>query len=391
MRLFIEQTFPDSMFSGAILIMHKYSTQFPKLSHLRSTARSNHLHRGELASWFVVLWVGLLTCFCGARGETGPCELQLLAVFEHAFGDQGTPMVTVTLDGREQKFRLDFSADWSGIGHAEASAAGEPKTLSSNVGAYYGRYKINQFLAVKILKIGGITLSNAQFLVVPPNSDSNLPSDHNVLGQQIFAKLDVELDPLNDRIRILKHSNCAKIPTVWYANNYAVQEFDRRSGAYQIQMSGSLENASERMSVSYNQMLSSIRASSVRGEFGIDADADFEKPFLHQFSSLTIGDDIKFNKPILKIIPTHSKNSKNNDIPHTQITIGLRELLYLHVLISFSDETIIASSVFDEIAAAKAQAEANGTPLPDFESALARIRLWRAGFLNSGKAEEAKD
>lgn len=368
------------------------------ISLVSYTVRGKNRRAGGLVLWLGALCIGVVTCLCEARGDTDNCEIKLLGVFEHAFDDQGVPLITGMLDGKERKFGLDFASDWSGIWQAEASAIGEPKSLPNNIGAYYGGHRLNQILKVKELRLGGVVLENSQFLILPPDAITDPQLPPIVLGQQSFADLDLDLDPLNNRIRLLKHKNCANTPRLWHAHDYAVQDFERRFGMYQIQLTGSLDNEQERISISFDKQLSTISASAARERFDFDMTADFKTIFLHKFSTLTIGDEIKFISPTLKVLPASkgnisnsSKGNGNNDVPHSQITIGLRELLFLHLLISFSDRTIVASSIFDEIAVAKEEAEKNGTAPPDFELALARIRGWRAGFLNSVKAEQAKD
>ena len=276
----------------------------------------------------------------GARAED--CTHAPLARLALIPNDDGTPVVSLRLDGVERNVLLDTGGFWSLI---DPSIAWSYRHHRSSLVGQLGLQGIPLTKAVTVpsIEIGSGKIHDVDFFEAPPGY---IPTAAT-LGANWLGHWDVEIDPAARQATFFPLSHCRDEIMNWPHRDAAVLPvtIDRgeRLVSIPLELDGKMLKAlidtgspETFLSARAAQSLFGIEPDSSAMETNIDRSGKPREVYRHRFHALRMG-DIVFNDPWLVIAPMAGNNP--------DIILGMHDLASLHLYFAYGEQKLYASTV----------------------------------------------
>jgi predicted aspartyl protease len=220
----------------------------------------------------------------------------------------------------------------------------------------YG-HKINEVAIAPTVTIGPLKIEDTEFLVTSMSYD---PEAVGALGPNVLRPFDIELDFAGRKVNFFTQDHCPGRVVYWTNSGSGHVPFSydpSRHISFTSVLDGKeintiLDTGAPNSLISApaaHQMYDLTTTSpGVDEQSGTRADGTRWQAYFHRFNSLAIG-AVSISNPILQIIPDSVArnaqdpfaNADHDPTAHlTPLVLGLRELQYLHMYISYKEKVI---------------------------------------------------
>jgi Aspartyl protease len=164
--------------------------------------------------------VGLALCFWGPAALADGCGLEQVAAVKMIVTDSGRVQIPVEIDGIKVQMAVDIGRGISGIWTAATASLGlTPKATIKRGVLLIDGTPVTDTVSVASLQIGNARWANIAILAIPGSGQfSQMPSEDDVvgiLGQDMFANVDLELDFGAHQIRLYSQKHCPGQVVYW--------------------------------------------------------------------------------------------------------------------------------------------------------------------------------
>jgi clan AA aspartic protease (TIGR02281 family) len=292
-----------------------------------------------------------------ARAEE-PCVLKSYGSIKFETDDKGHIYVPATVAGRATHLQLDTGAYWSILRRDLAEAQG----LKIGAALYFDLYDLAgdklQNMTSADVKLGSLGYGETEFFVGNPIEGSSIDEEGGLIGHNMLAKIDVEIDNAGKTITLFSQDHCKGVGVHW-ADEAVTLNFRKapaeaplgwhikRVNKNQIDMpivAADLEGEAVTILFDTGATHTSIDLGHAKRKFGIGPDTPGVVPagkiftangnavdaYKYTFKSLSIS-GIKFeNVPV--ILADLNEEAK--------VLLGMNELKKLHLYFAFKDGMI---------------------------------------------------
>lgn len=219
----IRATASDTLMRAASRIlmtaMLQYQDKWKLLAELDSMGRLQSLNVGGSDRAGVELWSSAFSKV-PPRKMSFPSSVTMLPLI---LSISGTPMIPVTINGKEHVFWLDTGASMSIVSSAVAEECGMKPLISDTLEVVTTTGRVPaQAGAVSRLQLGGIDISNSTALIVASErmqvrsgDETGLPVAvpiDGVIGYDIISRLDLRIDYVKKRVMLGRPEVNARLP-----------------------------------------------------------------------------------------------------------------------------------------------------------------------------------
>jgi tetratricopeptide (TPR) repeat protein len=262
--------------------------------------------------------------------------------------DDGTPVVSLRLDGTPRTVLLDTGGFWSLI---DPSITRGYRHRRSGIVGQLGLQGIPLTKAVTVpsIEIGSERISDVDFFEEP----SDYIPTAATLGANWLSRWDVEIDPAARQATFFPPSHCRDEIMNWPHSDSAVipVTIDRRERLVSIPLE--LDGRPLKAIIDTGSAETFLSARAAKTLFGIEPDPSavetsndrLGKPreiYRHRFHALKMG-DIVFNDPWLVIAPMVGNNP--------EIILGMHDLASLHLYFAYHEQRLYVSTARGDAAA----------------------------------------
>lgn len=286
------------------------------------------------------------------------CELKAYGTVAFETDDTGHIYIPATIAGRATRLKLDTGAYWSVLRRDLAEAQG----LKIGAALYFDLYdlagdKMTNMTTADV-KIGTLGYGDTEFFVGKPIEGSSMDKDGGLMGQNMLAKIDLEIDNAGRTVTFFSQDHCKGAGVHW-ADEAVTLNFKKKpahapigtklkkADKNQIDMpivAADMEGETVSILFDTGATYTSIDLAHAKRKYGIGTDTPGVVPFgkmytangnavdayKYTFKSLTIS-GIKFeNVPVVL--------SDMND--ESKVLLGMNELKKLRLYFAFKDGMI---------------------------------------------------
>jgi len=255
-----------------------------------------------------ILCVSVLFALAGSPALSAEdCHLQQLVSLPISTLSNGDIVVPVMVAGSERKFEIGLSAPYSAIlGSLADEKKFSPANTSRNFKATLAGEKVTSRVNVGDFSLGPVHGGNFPMLRIEHNSSGD-PVFGGVLGLDLFAGFDVELDLRHHKLNLFSQKHCTG-NVVYWASSYAAVPLEM-DPLHHFSLRMKLDGVSLLVDLDAEEGSAMMGTNSVRRYFGLEAPnlkpdpppATGPQTYTYPFKSLTIG-DIAIANPKIEII-----------------------------------------------------------------------------------------
>jgi tetratricopeptide (TPR) repeat protein len=281
----------------------------------------------------------VLIATAGARAED--CTREPLARLAMIPNDDGTPIVSIRIDGTPRTVLLDTGGFWSLI---DPSIARDYVHHRSRIIGQLGLQGIplSRAITVPSIEIGPDKISDVDFFEEPRGY---IPTAAT-LGANWLSRWDVEIDPAARMVTFFPSGQCRDGIVTWPHADLAEIPVTVDQGQHLISIPLELDGQVLRALIDTGSPETFLSARAAKALFGIDGDPsaaelDIDRAgrrrevYRHRFHALKMG-DIVFRDPWLVIAPMAANNP--------DIILGMHDLSSLHLYFAYREQKLYAST-----------------------------------------------
>jgi tetratricopeptide (TPR) repeat protein len=304
-----------------------------------------------------------------AKADENPCNLKFMPI-PVISNNTGKVLISVKVGDEPAIFQLDTGAAWSMI---REDKIGDARTFRSRITTSgFGGVASDRVVRLPGLTIGLWKVERPGMFVgpVPQGGD---PRVWGLIGDDILATFDIELNFAEDKVNFFFPSDCKERAVYWRNDGIAKIPFSRPMHNILLHMKLDGKNISAILDTgAFNSILNLRAADSLfdlntdepsmkEAGYTVGADGRKVKSYIHQFDKLEIG-GLAFNRPWINIQEFHF-----GDDPF-DLSLGYHQLRGLRLYISYKDHVVYATKasvpVPDDVAADAPSGQAMRTEPP---------------------------
>jgi tetratricopeptide (TPR) repeat protein len=305
-----------------------------------------------------------------ARGED--CTLGQIAELPIEDNEMGSPIVSILIDDQPRDVLLDTGGFWSLLDPAIAKDFRKrPSPVEARLGL--GAIRLNEAVRVPSVQIGPLKATGVDFLVAP----ALYLSVDGTLGANWLSRMDVEIDPVENKVRLFSKDHCEGAVVHWPHQELAVVEFRRDPAQNRITIPMTLDGQEIRALIDTGEPDTVLSLRAAERLFGLKPGSpgvlpngtirgkDGDQPaYRYEFASLDM-DGIVIRNPWLTLSPMAGEGP--------DLILGMRHLRGLHLYFSYGEQRIYATSVTGDMAKRQAENESKGNGEPPHSTQIDRI------------------
>jgi hypothetical protein len=171
----------------------------------------------------LLIYLVLVPASPANAADSKDCQLKQVASLELSGPPNGYLLVPVTIQGTSAFMILNTAQPFSDITEDAASRLGLPiNRIPSGVQVHFGKQSIEKVATATGFSMGNAHFKSADFLVISNDSisagSSNAPVV-GILGMDVFAHIDLELDVKNRKLNLFSQDHCPG-QTVYWSKTY---------------------------------------------------------------------------------------------------------------------------------------------------------------------------
>ncbi len=276
--------------------------------------------------------------------------------------DLGSPIVSILIDNRPRDVLLDTGGFWSLISPMIDRAYPSRK---SGIEGRLGLQGIVLSKAVRVpsIQIGSMRVPDVDFFEEPEGNWETVAT----LGANWLSRLDVEIDPLDNKVRLYPRNNCGGDVVHWPHSDLADLPVSVDRGQNLITIPIVLDGQEIRALIDTGATETYLSQRVAEYLFGLNAGSPGMQPlgpftdkdgislqaYRRQFASLKMG-DIVFDHPWLVIAPMTSSGP--------DMILGMHQLHGLHLYFAYGEKRLFATTARGDIAARQALVNPGTSP-----------------------------
>ncbi len=300
------------------------------------------------------LLVALAALALPVAAQAEGCHLQRAFAVPLIGPATNTPRVAATINGKPAALIVDTGGAWSVL--ASALAQGLPtEKLPPGL----------RFFDAADTAIAGSAVKVESFALAghPPSSMAFLRGEASTLGANVLRDYDAEIDPIEHKLNLFKHSTCDAPPVYWPHSDMAVVPF-RPEDVYLISIEVKLDGKPVRALVDTGSEFSELDDRVARNDFDItptspgteisrqthSATGVAIEEYRHQFHTLEFG-DLTITNPWLRV-GVHGHGFFNAGLG-PPMTIGMSTLAPFHLYIAYEQHRLYLTTAHGDLAAGR--------------------------------------
>lgn len=290
-----------------------------------------------------------MALFASVLAHAADCTHAPLAELPLIPNDEGTPVVSLRIDGTPRNVLLDTGGFWSLI---DPSIARDYSIHRSRVIGQLGLQGIplTRAVTVPMIEIGGKTFRDADFFLEPRGYTPTAAT----LGANWLGSLDVEIDPASGKAVFYPSSHCRDDIGRWPHSELAALPITVDPAQRLITIPLELDGKPIKALIDTGSSETFLSARAAKDLFGIEAPEtvapqnEFEstggarRNYRHHFNTLRMC-DVVFKDPWLVIAPVAGNNP--------DMILGMHDLGSLHLYFAYREGKLYASTVRGDTAA----------------------------------------
>lgn len=181
-----------------------------------------HMNKNSV-SGILLIWLVWFPATALHAAESKNCQLKQYGSLDLSGQPNGYLLVPVTIQGSPAFLALNTASPFSSITEAAASRLGlKIRNIPFGVEVYSGTNPIQKVATATGFILGNTQFQSADFLVISNDAlGANAATDHviGILGMNVFANMDVELDVANKKMNLFSQDHCPG-QTVYWSKTY---------------------------------------------------------------------------------------------------------------------------------------------------------------------------
>jgi len=317
--------------------------------------------------------IGFLAAFAlPVRAED--CTLQQIASLPMIENEQGSPVVSVLIDGQPRTMLIDTGGFWSLLEPRVAALYPVRNTRVQGL-LGLGAIKLSQTVQVPSVQIGPVKIDRVDFFVEPAGYGSGI---EGTLGANWLKVFDVEIDPVENTVTLISQKHCDGGVVHWPHQDVATVpvDFNRAEGRITIPMTLDGKELRALIDTGAAETILSLRAA--ERLFGLKPDSPgvlpngsisgkngrAEPAYRYQFNALEM-DGIAFKNAWLTLAATVGNEP--------DLILGMHQLRGLHLYFAYGEKKLYATTARGDIAARRAAGMPDSAPAARRPDPLDRI------------------
>jgi tetratricopeptide (TPR) repeat protein/predicted aspartyl protease len=288
------------------------------------------------------------------------CTHSPLAELPMIANDDGTPIVSILIDGKPNDVLLDTGGFWSLISPSFARQYGARRSRIEGRLGLQG-IRLNRAVQVPSIQIGSLKIPNVDFFEEPDGYIETAAT----LGANWLGRMDVEINPVDKKVTFFPSNHCRSEIVDWPHSDLAELPVTVDRGQNLITIPLELDGHEIRALIDTGSPETFLSARAAKQLFGIEGDPSametgFDRTggarnsYRHRFQSLKMG-DIVFRDPWVVIAPMVRGDP--------DMILGMHDLSSLHLYFAYREHKLYASTVRGDNAARRL-ADRSATPPP---------------------------
>jgi predicted aspartyl protease len=287
----------------------------------------------------------------GAAAPPTSCKLALLnSIPITVTPDGSSALVTVTINGTDEKFVLDTGGAATQISAKVAQELKLPVTeFNGTMLDMYGRASTS---AVRVSTFGLGRLQDRNATLPVMTATFNDASFAGLFAADYMAKYDVELDFSAGKLNYFSQEHCPGKVIYWPATVGTAVPMQFRDN--HLNLSVTLDGHPVRAMIDTGATGTTLSARAAKQDFGVTSEGASGKAFKHVFGKLSF-EGLEVNNPNISVLPDliGSKDPNNGYVTGSRLhrmddpdsadpvmLIGMNILSKLHLYIAFSEHMI---------------------------------------------------
>ncbi|HEY2034836.1 MAG TPA: aspartyl protease family protein, partial [Rhizomicrobium sp.] len=210
--------------------------------------------------------IAVLFCMATAA-EADPCKLVRETVVDMHADDNGHVAVPVSINGEKLDFIVDTGSYVTALSSETADKLGLPRRPQNHSAeTVFGGFPVTQYVMADRFMIGTLTAYRDNFAVVPNGALSGIDG---LLGSDILAANDIDLDFAGNKFSIFSQSHCYGGVVYWTQAGFA-QIPIRHSAWHDIELDASVDGQAMDAALDTGAPLSVMSLEYAERAFNID-------------------------------------------------------------------------------------------------------------------------
>ncbi len=275
------------------------------------------------------------------------CTLKRAGSLDLETESSGEVTIPVLVENHAARFTIDTGAAFSLLATTFARSIGHEPRLLPN-GSYFGMvggYKLHDMVTVDSFAIGMLHAGRTDFVAIP--SEAISPGAMGILGSNVLAAYDVEIDFAAQKFNIFSQDHCAGQVVYWTKSPFAEVPMTLGRDLH-ITIPVTLDGKQVRAIVDTGAYRSYMTLDNANDLFGLDENSQGLKKvgdtelngvaaatiYKYPFQSLTF-QDVSVRNPDIEI----SKEGKRTPgMP--QLIVGMGIIRQLHIYVAYGERTL---------------------------------------------------
>lgn len=285
----------------------------------------------------------------GIAQEPQPCPLAELASLDMITLPSGTFEVPVVINGRSLPLLFDTGSNRTGITAETADELGLRRETARQMRMFLNNVPVTQEAKIDDIEIGQLRTGERWDVSILPNNVL-APTTYGLLGPDLFAGDDVEIDFYQGKFNVFRHNKCAGEVVYWTRSPYAalsmVLDKDSHIIAYAqldgkpVKVGFDTGAANSVMSLEAAERLFGWGAQDPRLKAMATIRINNGLPgtlYTFPFAALDF-DGLTVQNPQIALIP--SRNFVAGRAPDVDIVMGMSVLRQLHLYIDYKEHNL---------------------------------------------------
>ncbi len=269
------------------------------------------------------------------------CHLYRLTSIDMTLDSEGGVNVPMSVSGKDVNVLVDTGGIYSMLTDSFVTELGLHKeSLMRARFIMFGGKTINQFVSAKDIKLGKLSGSRTEFLVMP---DGRLPQGTGgTLAPDVLNNYDVDFDFANAKFNLFSQDHCEG-KVVYWADDYAIVDFRRDMNGH-IQVPVKLDGQDVKAGIDTGSSRSFMALETAEDLFNIDLKSSelkdlgqhsFGHAYRYPFKTLTFS-GVTVNNPDIMLVSEH-------DSKFRETILGMGILRQLHVYFANREKKMYVS------------------------------------------------
>jgi len=280
-----------------------------------------------------------------------PCTLVRATTVDMTLGANGSPMIPVTVEGKQLNFLIDTGGVWSGMTEAAVKKVGLPERLQPySRQMMFGGHIISKYTSANDISLGGLNAHSLQFIILPEGA---VPPDiDGIIGIDVLAAYDADFDFGKKKFSLFSQTHCLGGVVYWTAGYFDRIPFKRSvDGSRHIELVANIDSKPANALIDTGASDTAMSLEYAESMLGVDpkspdlaslASSDGRVwGYRYPFKSFSFG-NVAVANPKIDLVPNGEAHVFGGEAP--VMVIGTNILSKLHVYVAYGESNVYVTA-----------------------------------------------